>query len=456
MNKTQQNEWLTCAESAAYFIHHYCQVYDATSLDWIPFHLWSAQKQVTRIFQNERLIVVLKARQIGMTWLSLGYALWLMEFRPKATIGCFSRRDDEAIHLVDFRLKGIHQRLPEWMRSDVAASNTHHFSLANGSQATAFPPNAGDSYTFTLAIADEFDLVPDQGHMMRSVKPAIDAGGKMIILSRADKNKPDSEFKKIYRAAKEGKSTYKPIFLSWRARPDRDDAWYELQKQEAESRGAIDDLYEQYPNSDAEALAMRGAGLVYPMFSTEPGGNVSEAADYIHGGGPVYWAVDDGYVGKRDPTNGHYTGDSHPRTFGFYQLRKNGDLVLFFEHYKIMTLSDVHLAEVMTINKEKGWPLPDFVVVDKSATELKGRFHANRMYTRNGAPNVDESVKELAAWFAADKNGHRRFTIHPRCTETIFEYQNYRRRSDTAQIIKAFDHGPDRDRYMVYVLRHER
>jgi len=51
------------------------------------------------------------------------------------------------------------------------------WALANGSVARAFPTNAGDSYTATLAIVDEADLVPDLDRLMRSVKPTIDAGG---------------------------------------------------------------------------------------------------------------------------------------------------------------------------------------------------------------------------------------------------------------------------------------
>lgn len=290
---------------------------------------------------------------------------------------------------------------------------------------------------------------------MRSVKPAIDAGGGMIILSRADKNKPTSEFKKIYAAAEEGRSSFAPVFLSWRARPDRDQAWYDEQKRDAESYGALDDLHEQYPETPAEALSNRGAGLIFSMFDPTPGGNVTTEADYMKDAGAVYWAVDDGYAGEKMP-DGHYKPDAHPRAFGFYQIRANGDVCLFYEHYATHKLSEIHLAEVLAERRRAGWPLPEFVVVDKSAAELKGRLHAAGMYTRNGAANVEESIKELMGWIAPDKNGHRRFLVHPRCKETIFEYSKYARNSDDGKIIKAWDHGCDRDRYLIHVIRHER
>jgi hypothetical protein len=48
------------------------------------------------------------------------------------------------------------------------------------------------------------------------------------------------------------------LFLPWNARPDRDPFWYERQKVDILQRtGSLDDLYEQYPASDLEALAPR-------------------------------------------------------------------------------------------------------------------------------------------------------------------------------------------------------
>jgi hypothetical protein len=93
---------------------------------------------------------------------------------------------------------------------------------------------------------------------MRAVKPTIDGGGRMILLSRADKTKPLSPFKRIYQGARQGQNEWIPVFLPWQARPDRDAAWYEQQQRDILARtGAVDDLHEQYPATDAEALAPR-------------------------------------------------------------------------------------------------------------------------------------------------------------------------------------------------------
>jgi hypothetical protein len=248
-----------CRQSPAYLLDTYTRIYDATAGDWVPFRLWPTQANTLEIVHGHRLVCILKARQLGLTWLVLGYALWLILFQPAATILLFSRRDDESVDLLRTRLRGMYDRLPEWLKVRCfTVDNDHEWELSNGSRVLAFPTTAGDSYTASLAIIDEADLVPDLDQLMSAVKPTIDGGGRMILLSRADKSKPQSAFKRIYAAAKQGMTAWVPIFLPWAARPDRDAIWYETQKADILHRtGSLDALHEQYPATDAEAMAPR-------------------------------------------------------------------------------------------------------------------------------------------------------------------------------------------------------
>jgi hypothetical protein len=254
-----QKEIRKCRKSPAYFLHTFGRIYDATSREWVPFRLWSAQISTVQSIAAHRLIVILKARQLGLTWLVLGFALWLILFHPAATVLLFSRRDDEATDLLGTRLRGMYDRLPEWLKvREFGVNNDHEWQLSNGSRVLAFPTTAGDSYTATLAIVDEADLVPDLDRLMRAVKPTIDGGGRMILLSRADKTQPQSPFKRIFAGAKQRLTEWVPLFLPWNARPGRDQTWYEIQKTDVLHRtGSLDDMHEQYPATDAEALAPR-------------------------------------------------------------------------------------------------------------------------------------------------------------------------------------------------------
>lgn len=250
-------EWLKCAQSSAYFVHNYCKIYDATAREWIPFHLWPKQADVLDELEHKLLIVALKARQLGMTWLVLCYILWRMLFHPAFTALVFSRREVEAIYLLSTsRLRGVYGRLPSWMQvRQIITDSSHVWQLSNGSVCYGFPTSAGDSYTAGFAFVDEADLVPDLDRLMNAVKPTIDGGGQMVLLSRVDKSTPSSLFKRTYVAARKGGSGWTPIFLPWYTRPERTQAWYGAQKADILSRTtALDDLYQQYPATDSEAL----------------------------------------------------------------------------------------------------------------------------------------------------------------------------------------------------------
>jgi len=252
-----REEWLKCSASCVYFVYTYCKIYDATSGEWVPFVLWPAQVEVLKDLQEHPLNVILKARQLGMTWLVLCFILWKMLFRPVFTALLFSRRETEAIYLLgQQRLRGIYNRLPGWMKTrQVVTDSSHEWILSNGSVAYGFPTTAGDSYTAGFAFVDEADLVPDLNRLMNAVKPTIDGGGGMVLLSRADKSVPNSEFKRIYRGARIGANGWNAIFLPWYVRPDRTEEWYDRQRRDILSRtGALDDLYQQYPATEEEAL----------------------------------------------------------------------------------------------------------------------------------------------------------------------------------------------------------
>ncbi len=176
-------------------------IYDATGQDWIKFDLWPAQAETLGAMAGSRKLVILKARQLGISWLSLSYALWLMLFQSPATILLFCLREEESKELL-WRLRGMYERLPAHLRARaVTHSNETRWILSNGSRALAFSTRSGRSYTGTLALVDEADFVPELSQFLNAVKPTIDAGGQLFLVSTSDKKRPISTFKNLFRAA---------------------------------------------------------------------------------------------------------------------------------------------------------------------------------------------------------------------------------------------------------------
>jgi hypothetical protein len=91
--------------------------------------------------------------------------------------------------------------------------------------------------------------------VLLAVEPTIDAGGQLILVSKADKSKPDSTFNSLFKAAIEGRNNFFPIFAPWQAVPRRNDEWYDSKVEFSKSiNGTMDYVKENYPSSWQEAL----------------------------------------------------------------------------------------------------------------------------------------------------------------------------------------------------------
>ena len=64
-------------------------------------------------FLNERLCIVLKARQLGLTWLALVYTAWRMIFFPGFTASGISKTEGEPG--IDTANEGNTAAPPGWM-----------------------------------------------------------------------------------------------------------------------------------------------------------------------------------------------------------------------------------------------------------------------------------------------------------------------------------------------------
>lgn len=197
---------------------------------------------------------------------------------------------------------------------------------------------------------------------------------------------------------------------------------------------------------------VQASGLVYDVWSDgPPDGNVTEEAEYVPDGGSIYWACDDGYSGERDARTGHFSADSHPRVFLLVQERADGRLCVFWEDYRVRALSDGHIADIAALP----YPAPDYVALDSSAAELRGRLQQAGYYTRGKPARVEESIKVTRRMLAPDANGWRRILAHPRCKHLRAELASYRYDPQTEQPVKQWDHGPDALRYLCHTKRLE-
>lgn len=226
---------------------------DALDLATMPFHLWDAQRELLADVVSERLLLILKARQLGISWLLLAYALWLCLFHNGRLALIFSIGQAEANEMLR-RVHVMYWRLPEDVRKALPAvvkDNTEEMAWDNGSRVLSLPARktAGSGYTASLVILDEFAKNQWAREIYTAVKPTIDGGGAMVILSSAQG--AGNLFHEMTEKARKALGRFAFRFLPWQARPGRDQAWYA-----AVAADAVDESHmkQEYPATPDEAF----------------------------------------------------------------------------------------------------------------------------------------------------------------------------------------------------------
>ena len=250
-----------CQMDAAFFIDEFLEIDDAQGLGdgggTMAFRLWPAQKEVVWDFLCHRLIMVLKARQLGISWLCCGFALWLCLFHPGKVVLLFSMGQDDANELLR-RVKVLHERLPAWLREalpSVEKSNSTEFGFGNASRVESHPATqgAGRGRTASLVILDEAAHLQWATSLYVALKPVIDGGGRLIVLSTA--NGIGNLFHRLWTKATKKLNTFRTIFLPWYARPGRTAQWFANMEAEAD---APDLIPQEYPKTATEAFVASG------------------------------------------------------------------------------------------------------------------------------------------------------------------------------------------------------
>ena len=260
------DEWRAC-DDPAYFIENYCRIENKNGGNpIIPFDLWEGQKKALADIHREKMTIVLKARQLGISWLVVCYAAYMMLKVDGCTVLALSRTETEAKELVR-RLGLVLDNMPEWIGNGRRWRKTQNAlsvsvvgeGLERRFTAFASSPGAARSFTADLIIFDEWAFQAYAEEIWTSGFPTINrpGGGKVIGLSTMalgtffakQWSDPDSGFYKI--------------FLPWDTDPRRTVEWY------ANARKVLgESVYSEYPATPEEAM-LAPVGAFFDEFRRE-------------------------------------------------------------------------------------------------------------------------------------------------------------------------------------------
>lgn len=261
-------------ERFLHWLTTWVKIEDKDTGEEFPFEPWDCQVQIARALLAGKSIIVLKARQLGITWIVAAWVLYCMTF-----IRFFNAIvvNQDKIYAQDFasdKVKFMYDRLPRFLRLPIRAESKQKLSLGSDGAdsmktelvAVASNRKAGRSKSAKGIVFDEAAFQDWFREAVQGAEPTLkNTNGQLVIVSTSDG--PKGEFFRRCRSAMEGRSGLEFFFFPWNAHPDRDTEWYQREKEEH-----VDDpLYMQreFPATPKEAFEAAG-GRVYPYFRESP------------------------------------------------------------------------------------------------------------------------------------------------------------------------------------------
>lgn len=228
--------------------------------------LWPDQITVLNAALEHRKLIVLKARQLGITWTMMLLALWETIAYPTGTTLVVSLNEEEAKVALD-RAKFMYDSTPEWFKVvfPVAASNAtslviDHVDGESRISAVSSSGTAGRGRTLRRIIADERAFWENESQRMASLAPAAADSGRICEVSTANGR---NGFCDTWNGAIENGGDpetgngYGRIFIGALAHPNRDRKWVERERQALDAQepglGA-----QEYPLHPGEAFRSTG------------------------------------------------------------------------------------------------------------------------------------------------------------------------------------------------------
>jgi hypothetical protein len=218
-----REEYFKCANDPVYFLRKYVYIQNPTK-GRILFHLYPFQEKVLNLFDKHQYSIILKSRQLGISTLIAGYALWLILFHKDKNILALATTQSTAKNLIT-KIRFAYDNLPAWLKIKAVENNKLSIRLSNGSQAKAVSSNTDSarSEAVSLLIIDEAAFIENIDQTFASAQQTLATGGRCIALSTP--NGVGNWFHQTWVKAEEKENSFIPIKLPWTLHPERDSKW---------------------------------------------------------------------------------------------------------------------------------------------------------------------------------------------------------------------------------------
>lgn len=261
------DEVAKCAANYFYWRAHYAYSVDVPTRDKPGgikrFPTWDYLKQLGCILQTKDKVLIVKERQLFISWEISAWCLWNAQFKYGSQIPYFSKSGIEATELLN-KSSRIYHNQPDWLQLELENDNTQEISFkTRESSLRAFTGSkyGGTSFTNSIVVNDEWDYHEYAMENWQAIEPTINEAGRQFIgISTVDKLKATSVFQMQSQQALTGDSPFTLIFFGRGSRPDRNETWYKAREKSVTSQemeGLTRELFmaQNYPQSIEQALS---------------------------------------------------------------------------------------------------------------------------------------------------------------------------------------------------------
>ena len=267
LKKAREKALRLAKEDVVTFIENFVYFEDKDKGEVVLFKLWPEQKEAVISIDHHKKTVILKARQLGFSWLVVAYAVTKMIAYPGYRVIILSQGEKEAKELIRRAGMVILPRMSFLIgEGGIAKINpttekveiTHHDGQVSVMEAFATSGAGGRGFSGDLLIFDEWGTHAQADSTYAAAYPTINRknGGKFIGLSTMNRGTLFEEIVVNYE-----EKGFNRIFIPWHADPSRDEKWYN----ETVNAIGIDKTLQEYPATIEEALTIPG-GAFFPEF----------------------------------------------------------------------------------------------------------------------------------------------------------------------------------------------
>lgn len=221
----QMLEWIKCALDVAYITRKHVKI---ISIDdgLIPFRLYDFQTDLLHLYQNNRFIISMQARQTGKTQTTAAYIMWFIMFHEAKNCAILANKADQAQEILS-RVQLSYESLPLYLQPGVRSYNKRSMELDHHSKAFSAASSSSSirGKSIALLYIDECAFIPNDMEFYESTYPTVASGAESQVIITSTPNGTRGLFYKLWMESEALKNDFVRKLVTWDMVPTRDEEW---------------------------------------------------------------------------------------------------------------------------------------------------------------------------------------------------------------------------------------